>query len=93
LVDTTTAKLEQPNMISNHRCPGLELLQEVEVVTVRVLQADHAGAPRLILRLSIERHARFSQSRVVAVDVGDRKANVIDARSIFEQPEFPTDWS
>jgi hypothetical protein len=45
------------------------------------------------LPLSFERHASLSQSRVDAIDVGDRKANVIDAGSIFEQPEFPTDWS
>src|SRR5215469_5882027 len=36
---------------------SLELLQKVQVVAVRILQTDHAGAPGLILRRAIEFHA------------------------------------
>ena len=48
--DPTAATSGRPDL-------SLELLQKVQVVAVRILQTDHAGAPGLILRRAIEFHA------------------------------------
>jgi hypothetical protein len=35
----------------------LELLQQIDIIAVRILETDHTGAPGLVLRLPVERYA------------------------------------
>src|SRR6516225_10449713 len=70
----------------------LKSLQKVEVVAVRVLQADHARAPGLILWRSRERHASLAKLGIKRVDVGYCEADMIDPGRIAEQAELATHW-
>jgi hypothetical protein len=55
----------------------LKSLQKVKVVAVRVLQADHARAPGLILWRSRECHASRAKLGIKRVDVGYREADMV----------------
>src|SRR6516162_9286389 len=70
----------------------LKSLQKVKVVAVRVLQADHARAPGLILWRSRERHASLAKLGIKRVDVGYREADMVDPGRIAEQAELATHW-
>ena len=48
-------KLSYPSRIFARA--SLEFLQQVEVVAVRVLKTDHAGAPGLVFRRAVERYS------------------------------------
>src|SRR6516164_11579347 len=70
----------------------LKSLQKVKVVAVRVLQADHARAPGLILWRSRECHASLAKLGIKRVDVGYREADMVDPGRIAEQAELATHW-
>src|SRR5262245_42658469 len=65
--------------------PALDSLQQVQVVTIRVLETDHAGTPGLVLRRIVELHASRSQRRIECINIRHGQADVIDARRIAEQ--------
>src|SRR5262249_6263924 len=76
---------------SQDRCVDirfLEPLQKVEVVTVRILQADHARAPRLILGRPRQHHAGLAKLGIERVNVGHREADMIDTGRIAEQTKL-----
>src|SRR5262245_10514702 len=73
---------------SRDRCRAirfLEPLQKVQVVAVRILQADHARAPRPILGWPRQHHAGLAKLGIERVDVGHREADMIDTGRIAEQ--------
>src|SRR5215813_3266543 len=72
-----------------HTASVLEPLQQVQVVTIRVLETDHAGAPGLVLRRTVEPHASRPQPRIQHINICHRQADMIDARWIAEQAQLP----
>src|SRR5262249_7859804 len=66
----------------------LQPLEQVEVVAVGVLEADHARTPGLVRGRATEDHADPAQRGVERVDIADREADVIDARRIAEEAEL-----
>src|SRR5215510_1016982 len=69
---------------------ALESLQKVQVVTIRVFETDHTGAPGLVLRRIIELHTSLSQCRIQRINICHGQADVIDARWIAEQAQLPS---
>src|SRR5215469_9479623 len=69
----------------------LQPLEQVEVVAVGVLEADHARTPGLVRGRATEDHADPAQRGVERVDIADREADVIDARRIAEEAELAAD--
>src|SRR5262249_57900734 len=66
----------------------LEPLQQVEVIAVWVLEADHARPPRLILGRTTEHDTGLAQLAVERVDIADDEADMVDARRVAEQAEL-----
>src|SRR5262245_27542079 len=75
---------------SAHCQRALESLQKVQVVTIRVFETDHTGAPGLVLRRIIELHTSLSQCRIQRINICHGQADVIDARWIAEQAQLPS---